>query len=649
MSNCETTRRWSANWINCGYSHTNCEAPVRPAPCFRKEFEFSGAEALLHLCGLGYHELYVNGKRVGDEVLQPVVSQYDRRARYITYDIGTYLRPGKNAIGVMLGDGWYNPSTADVWHFDKVGWADYPKLICELEAAGGILLKSDRSWRFSEDGPLTFTQLRNGECYDARKEFAGWAECGFDDSAWKNAEIIPGPGGVLTKQTMPGCRVTERIRPEGRFPGQKGAVIYDMGLGMTGWARLKVHGEAGSVVRLRYSEHSNAYFSDIDQGNICKFVRSGDFQTDRYTLKGEGTEEFVPRFTYHGFNFVEVLVESGKAEIVDIEGEFVRTAFDPVGSFRSDHEMLNRLFEATINSFAGNFTGIPTDCPHREKNGWTGDASLAVDTGLFAFGLADSYAHFIQTMGDTQRPNGQFSGIVPTGGWGFNWGSGPVWDSAFIVIPWSVYLYTGDDSLIRMNYEKMLRYLDYANTLAAGHIIRFGLGDWCHDDRLKVVDTQVTSTAYYHYLAMLVAKCAALLGDKAAAERLAALGAEIRAAFNAAFYKGDGIYAKGEPTALAVALELGLCPDEERAAVAAKLAEHMENRRCRAEFGIVGAKFVPRALANAGYLETPAESSISPPTPAGATGWTAAPGTSGSTGTALRHATTSCTATSRHG
>lgn len=606
MISCDIGRTWSSNWISAGFCGNNWQAAVRPAPYFRREFDWKGGECTVYLCGLGYYELYLNGKKVGDRVLDPVVSQYDRRTRYVKYDLTGLLRKGRNAIGVILGDGWYNPATAEVWHFDKVSWRDYPKLLLEVEVDGKRAFGTDESWKcLREAGPITFTQLRNGEHYDARKEILCWAEPGFDDSAWDAAAIIPGPGGVLTQQVMPPCRVVRTIKPVRVSAAKNGGRLYDLGEAIAGWSRIRVRGDRGAVVRIRHSELISAWGDELNQSNISNFIKSGDTQTDRYTLKGGGEEEvWEPRFVYHGFQFAEVTVEGGAAEIIALEGRVVHTGFESVGSFESSSRELTQLFECTRRSFVGNYVGIPTDCPHREKNGWTGDASLACETGLFNYDLAASYAEWMQTIADAQRPNGQIPGIVPTGGWGFNWGSGPVWDSVFIVVPYNVWLYTGDTSIIERNYEAMKRYIGYLGTLASGHIVKFGLGDWCHLDRTKIVDTALTSTSYYYWETLTVAKFAKLLGREDDATELSALAAEIRTGFNARFYHGDGLYAKGEPTALGIALEQGLCPEEERKAVAARLAKHMEDRRCRADFGIVGAKFVPRALAANGYADT---------------------------------------------
>ena len=599
----EKLRKWKAKWISADVCYVSWGAPVLPSPYFRKEFTCNGNEkAVLFLCGLGYHELYLNGEKIGEDVLQPVVSQYDKRARYVVYDISAPLRSGRNCLGIILGDGWYNPSTNSAWDFDKISWADYPKLICELELDGKMVLPSDRSWRYSQEGPIIFSQLRNGEYYDARKELSGWSDVGYDESKWKIPRICPGAGGILNQQKMPGCKVVRNIVPERAWPTIDGGTIYDMGLGMTGWVKIKVRGERGTIVRLRYSERLNAEKNSIERESISEFIKSGEFQTDRYILKGDVQEEWEPRFVYHGFNFVEVVVESGAVQELEVVGRFVHTDFSRIGNFSSDNPMLNKLYAATCNSFVGNFTGIPTDCPHREKNGWTGDAAIACETGLFNYDLTKSYAGWIQSIADVQRANGQLPGIIPSGGWGFNWGSGPVWDVAFFSIPWYVYVFSGDDSLIRENFTAMRRYLDFAGTLAEDNLISFGLGDWCHHDQNRILDTTFSSTAYYYWMTRIAAKCATILGKNSS--EFEELACKIHESFNRNFYHGNGVYAQGEATASALALEFRLCPENERGLVAEKLKNHFEARECRADFGIIGAKYVPRALANAGFVNT---------------------------------------------
>jgi alpha-L-rhamnosidase len=385
---------------------SNWQARVLPAPLLRREFRVDSpvAEAVVHVCGLGYCELHLNGGKVGDRVLDPVVTQYDRRVRYTTYDVTSELHQGANAIAAVLGNGWYNCHTTDVWHFDKASWRDYPKLLLQLEItyADGEreVLVSGSDWRVGES-PIRFDGLRNGETYDARREMAGWDRPGFDDSAWARAGVVAGPGGELEPQTAPPCRVVETLTPVDVRVLGPGHAVFDLGQNMAGWARLHARGPAGTEVTLRYAEKL-APDGTVDQGNINSFIKSGDCQTDRYTLKGtEGEEVWEPRFTYHGFQYVEVTGYPGTPTVESLEGRVVQTDFDRVGTLSTSDPELNRLQDCTLWAYRGNFVGIPTDCPHREKNGWTGDAQLAAETGLMNFAAAPAYREWLATLVDT--------------------------------------------------------------------------------------------------------------------------------------------------------------------------------------------------------------------------------------------------------
>jgi len=591
---------WQAKWIGTPDEILNeWRRPVLPAPFLRKVFNYDSKaeECLVYICGLGYYELYINGRKVGDHVLDPVVTHYDRRARYVVYDVAEYLVPGENVIGVILGNGWYNCHTPDVWHFDKASWRDYPKLFLQMELDSKVALISDKSWRVNS-APIVFDGLRNGEKYDARLELGNWLSPDYDDSQWKNAAAVNPPGGILCEQTMPPCKVMDRIVPIKEWISAKGERVYDFGQNFTGWAKLTVSGTRGTELIMRYSEHIKD--SEIDQENIGLYILEGDVQTDHYILKGAEQESYEPRFTYHGFRYLSI---SGDAKINKIDGQVVRTSFAQIGKLNSSNEILNRLQEATLWSYSSNFTGIPTDCPHREKNGWTGDAQLAAETGLFNFDAGTAYKQWLENFRDVQRPNGQLPGIVPSSGWGFNWGSGPVWDSAFIIIAWNVYIFTGDISIIAENYESMKLYVDYCDSMAEDNLVFFGLGDWCHVEESRIVTTELTSSAYFYIDALLVSKFAALLCKDDDQKKYNSQASTIRAAFNQKFYHGDGIYAKGEMTALGTALYFDIAEDSEKEKVAEQLAKLVTNNDYKADFGILGAKYIPRVLADYGYID----------------------------------------------
>ncbi len=589
---------YKAQWIGGG--------KFPQAPYFRREFELGSTlkTAIVRICGLGYYELHLNGSKVGDHVLDPIVTQYDQRVRSVNYDVAEQLRQGVNAIGVILGNGWYNCSTPDAWNFERANWRDHPKfnLCLELTFDDGTVMElgSNSEWTVCVDSPIRFNALRNGETYDARLAPVAWDLPGFDDHSWKQACIVPGPGGVMEEQTSPPCKVMDDIVAKSVNVIRPGVAVFDLGVNIAGWALLRLSGSAGQEITLRYSDLL-CDNGEVDTKHLGKFVKEGDFQTDRYILKGDGIEHWEPRFTYHGFRYVQLEGFSDDPTLNMVTGRVVHTAFDSIGSFECSNPDLNALQASTRRSFISNFVGIPTDCPHREKNGWTGDAQLAAETGLMNYDVASSYAQWLQTMADTQRPSGQFPGIVPSAGWGYNWGSGPAWDNAFILIPWYIYQHTGDSRLIKQHYDAMRRYMDYCETMATENILSFGLGDWCAFG--KVASSAITSTGYYYIDACIMSELATIVDRPGDIEPFAALAAEIKVAFNKRFYKGNGIYGEGEMTAMGCALYQGLVGDAEKADVVAALVAAIKKNDYKADFGILGAKYIPRALADNGELE----------------------------------------------
>lgn len=589
----------NAHWIGGG------KAPQ--APLMRREFELPAEveSASIRICGLGYYELRLNGSKVGDHVLDPIVTQYDKHVRAVSYDVTEQVQTGANAMGVILGNGWYNSTTPDAWNFEHAPWRSSPKLILWFDAitkdGSRIQMVSDCNWKVCCDSPIQFNALRNGETYDARLEKAGWDQPGFDDAEWKLARIVPGPGGLITEQTSPPCKVMETLTPISVKSIRPGVAVFDLGVNIAGWAQLSIKGEAGQEIILRYSDRLRDD-GEIEQKDISKHIHGGDFQTDRYICKGDGDEVWEPRFTYHGFSYVQVEGLTSEPTLDMIRGRVVHTSFESTGTFECSSNDLNQLQKITRRSFIGNFVAIPTDCPHREKNGWTGDAQLAAETGLINYNVASSYSQWLDTMADTQRPSGQFPGIVPSAGWGYNWGSGPAWDNAFILIPWYVYEHTGDLSLIERHFDSMRLYMDFCASMATDHILSFGLGDWCAFN--AKASHVLTSTGYYYTDACILAKCAELIGRPHEARGFEQLATKIKSSFNEHFYKCDGIYGNGEMTSLGCALYQGLVEDSEKPSVVAALAKAVRDNDYKADFGILGAKYVPRALADNGEIET---------------------------------------------
>jgi len=500
----------------------------------------------------------------------------------------------------MLGNGWYNMHTRATWNFDQSPWRAEPTMLMHLriEFEDGTVqtVVSDGSWR-ANTGPVVLDSIRTGEVYDARREIPNWDRANFDDSRWETPRIVDGPEGFLVAQMMPPMRVTETIRPVKITEPREGVFIVDMGQLFPGWAQLRVSGPTGTRVQLRYSERLDES-GMIERDEIKKFNFEGPFQTDTYILKGGGQEVWEPRFTYHGFRYVEVTGFPGTPTLGSLRGRVVHTDFKTAGSFECSSELLNTIQRLTRWSYRGNYHGYPTDCPQREKNGWTGDAHLAAEQAMFNFHNAASYGKWIQDIADEQQADGSVAAIIPTSGWGYTFGNGPAWDSAFFIIPWYQYVYKGDARILTRHLDSFQRYVDYLNSVSMDHIVSIGLGDWAPAD--TVTPNTITSTGYYYVDTLILAEAARLAGKKEMAETYSERAKEIRAAFNKEFYQGDGIYLNGSQTAQSCAVYQGMVKESEKAKVLEKLVADIGQKDGHLDTGILGAKYLFHTLSENG-------------------------------------------------
>lgn len=565
--------------------------------------------ARVYICGLGYYELYINGRKIGEEVLSQAFTKYDETVLYNTYDVTDAFHSGENVIGVILGNGWYNCFTSEAWNFRQASWRDQPKMILqahiEYSNREEQIVASDTSWRVS-DGPIIFDGLRNGEFYDARLEKEGWNKPGYNDGNWLKVKVAKSPGGVLKPFQMAPIKITGTIKPIELEEVEPGVWVYNLGQNISGWAQIKVDGPAGTEITLKYSEKIKEDGA-IDTSNIDQYIISGDFQTDKYILKGGGSEVWEPRFTYHGFQYIQITGFPGTPTLENLSGRVVHTAFETFGGFECSNELLNSIQRCACWSSLTNYHGIPTDCPHREKNGWTGDAHLSAEQMLYNFNPMTAYIKWLRDFKDMQRQSGQLPGIVPTSGWGFNWGSGPAWDSAIVLIPWYLYLYCGDTAILNEMYESLVKYLNYLNSMATDYIVDFGLGDWCPPiggvDQFKS-PIAVTDTAYYYVDARIVSEIAALLGRKEDAAKYAKLAKNIYKAFRKNFLSAkEGIVAGNCQTSLSCALYQGLINNDEKESVLHNLVDQVEKQDRRIDCGILGAKYLLNTLTDLGRVD----------------------------------------------
>lgn len=600
------TDEWQAAWITDSYDKDH-----RPSPMLRKTFSVDKpvAEAWAYVTGVGFYELHLNGARVGDHILDPAFTKYDARVLYSTYDVKDMLRSGDNALAAVLGNSYFNWQSHSTWDFDRAYWRERPRMICQLDIkytdGSSETVVSDGSWK-TATGPYLFNNLFSGDVYDARLELDGWDKAGFDDSAWENAIEVESPTAVLQSQMMPPMRVCEEIKPVSMKEFPNNIRVYDLGVNITGFCRMTVKGEAGTKVRLRFGEMLEDD-GRLTQKNIDIFFHPADpaneeFQSDVYFLKGGGVEEYTPSFTYHGFQYVEV--ESDRPVEMTREsltGLFFYTDVERVGSFSCSNEMFNKIHEATMRSYLGNLHGFPTDCPQREKNGWTADAYLAIDLALLNFDGIKVYEKWITDIVDSQRPDGKIPGTIPTASWGYDDWIGPVWDAVMFIVPQALYDYYGDTKGIEMIYETAERYLEYLRAREVDGTVTYGIGDWV--PWKTRTPTDYTSTCFYYYDNVLMARFAEILGRDGS--QYAAKAAQLRRYINEKYFDAANMtYANGSQNALAVALVLGIVKPEYAQQVAANLARMIRDNDYFIDSGVMGSRMIPRALAQYGYFDT---------------------------------------------
>lgn len=570
---------------------------TNPAPVFVRGFTLAAApkSAKVAIAAAGWFELKVNGRKIGKNVLEPVTCQPDKRISEVTHDVTEYLKVGKNEIEILVGNGWFGVDVpVEVWGFATAAWhKDVPPSVnAELIVNNERHLATDTDWQVY-DSPIVFSALRCGEYYDARRE---------DTRINLRPAVLLNklPTAVISPEDAVPCREAAAHEPVKAYAAPQGGTIYDFGHNIAGWCELEVVGEAGAKVTVFYDEMITSNLRLLGSNNGFNFGPRPS-QQDEYTLKGGALEKWHPRFTYHGFRYARVTVD-GKAEIKAIRSREVHSAFASAGSLQVSDKNFAHLQAAALRSYTANFVGIPTDCPHREKNGWTGDAHLACETGLWNFDSKDGYVHFIRMMIDTQRPDGQVPCIIPcTEKFGYRWGSGPAWDAILYVVPREIYRFYGDDSLAREAYPAMKRYLDYIMAKAQKDgLVKVGLGDWCAPG--KTVEMGFVCSAWVYYFHCEVARWARHFGENDYAEQIEEKAADFRNKFNAKYYKGNGHYANDELTALGCVLYFkGLCADGDERKVAEVLVKRVRELKWKCDFGIMGAKWVPRALAEYGY------------------------------------------------
>lgn len=597
---------WKGKWITDTYDYN-----VKPAPYFRKEFsaEKKVESARAYIVVAGLYELSINGQRIGDHRLDPTYTRFDRRNLYVTYDVTKNLQLGKNAIGVLLGNGWYNHQSTAVWYFDKAPWRARPKFCLDLRItySDGTeeTISTGQDWQ-TAFSPVIFNSIYTAEHYDARLEKPSWDKPGFNAEGWRNAINTGAPSQNITAQVLHPIRnVTEISAVEMKKQGER-IWLFDFGRNMAGITRLKVSGQEGTSIRLKHVERLDST-GRADMSNIDVHYRPTDdsdpFQTDIFILNGKGENVFMPRFNYKGFQYVEVTSDQPmQLSKENLTAYFMHSDLPPVGKIHSSNNTLNKIWEAANASYLSNLFGYPTDCPQREKNGWTGDAHIAIETGLYNFDGITVYEKWLDDHRDEQQPNGVLPAIIPTSGWGYHWANGPDWTSTIAIIPWNIYLFYGDSRILEQNYNNIKRYVDYIDENYPSGITDWGLGDWVPVK--SKTPKEFTSTAYYFVDAVILSKAAKILDKPSDFEKYSALAEKIKKALNKKYLNREtGMYGSGLQTELSVALYWGLVPEELKEKVAVNLAKRVESDDKHIDVGLLGTKTILNALSENGYPE----------------------------------------------
>lgn len=595
---------WKGEWIA-----DSKDVAQKPAACFRKEFHPSGKvkSARVYIAAAGLYELTINGNRVGDHRLDPMYTRFDRRTLYVTYDVTSLVKSSDVVLGVLLGNGWYNHQSTAVWYFDKAPWRDRPKFCLDLrityEDGHQDIIKSGTDWKTSLSS-IIFNSIYTAEHQDGRLAQQGWDKPGFDDSKWKVAIPVNAPSQNIVAQQLRPIRFVEEIEPVNVNKLSNKHWVFNLSRNISGISRISVKGEKGTEIRLKHGERLNTD-GTVDQSNIDVHYRPTDdkdpFQTDIYVLNGEGEETFWPHFNYKGFQYVEVISDK-PIEITKMRGIFMHSDVPPIGSITSSNDVLNKIWKATNVSYLSNLQGYPTDCPQREKNGWTGDAHIASETGLYNFDGITVYEKWLSDHRDEQQPNGVLPNIIPTSGWGYTWANGPDWTSTIAIIPWNIYLFYGDAKLLADSYPNLKRYVDHLNDISPNALTDWGLGDWVPVK--SKAPKELTSSIYYFVDASILAKAAKLFGKDDDYQKYSTLAQKIADAINDKYLnKETGIYGSGLQTELSVPLMWGIVPENLKAKVAANLAQRVIADNKHLDVGLLGTKAILNALSENGYAD----------------------------------------------
>ena len=604
---------WKAQWIE-PVAQALPEIDNSKASMLRKNFALKSkiAFARAYVTSHGYYELSLNGQKVGNEVLTPGWTAYHKRLQYQVYDVTSMLKSGNNAVGAMLGEGWFR---------SNLGWVDnkgyYGKrlgLLCQIyvKYADGTeeLILSDGSWKSTNDGPIVVNEIYDGENYDATREIKGWNNTDFNDSKWTNVITANFDNKNLIASEGAKVERIEELKPLKMFKTPKGLLVADLGQNMVGWIRLKVSGTKGTKIVLRHAEvldkFGNFYTENLRKAK-CMLT---------YTLKGEGEETYEPRFTFMGFRYVAIEGMDLKPE--NITGVVVHSNMKPTGTFECSNPLVNQLQHNIQWGQKGNFVDVPTDCPQRdERLGWTGDAQAFCRTAAYNFDVSSFFTKWLKDVAADQATDGSVPFVIPNILDKMNLSTVPTsagWGDVSVIAPWTMYLTYGDKQLLENQYPSMKAYVEYIRKKAGdSYVWKNGsvFGDWLyyqpvienHGEPDGFTDKDYISTAFYAYSASLLKEAALVLGKNEDVKTYGAIYKNVKKAFNDTYVTPSGRIASDSQTAYVLALMFGLLPENRQSKAAEYLVKDIKSRKNHLSTGFLGTPYLCHVLTKNGYTD----------------------------------------------
>jgi alpha-L-rhamnosidase len=602
---------WQGKWIGLDKSFpwdSVSKFSRLSARYFRKEFKAQAAikKATVYVSGLGLYELYINGNKIGDQVMAPAPTDFTKSIKYNTYDVTAQVKQGDNVIGTILGNGRFFTMRQNYKPL-KIKTFGYPKMLLQMDVeytdGSHKAIVTDDSWKVTADGPIRTNNEYDGEEYDANKELTNWSATGFNDAAWLKPELVEAPGGKLVAQMNEKIRVTETIKPKSITKLNATTYVMDMGQNMAGWLKMSVKGNKGDQVQLRFAETTKA------DGELYVANLRDAKSTDIYTLKGGQTETWHPIFVYHGFRYVEIVGYPGVPTVNDFEGQVVNDDLENTGHFETSNTLINQIYRNAYWGIRANYKGMPLDCPQRnERMPWLADHATGSYSESFVFDNAKFYAKWVDDIEESQKPEGNLPDVAPAY-WNY-YSDDVTWPGTYLIVADMLYNQYGDTKPIAKHYDSMKKWLTYMQSKYMKDYIvtKDKYGDWCvppespelihSKDTLRATDGHLIATAYYFRLLGLMQHFAKILNKPQDVQQFAALSANIKTAFNQQFFNAKtNRYSNNSVTSNLLPMYFDMVPDANRKAVFKNIQDKiLIDNKGHISTGVIGTQWLMRSL-----------------------------------------------------